>query len=45
MSWIDQIEHMIEKEKKSKNVNIFNKKFKISNNKKSKINFLKSVRF
>ena len=45
MSWIDKIEHMIEKEKDSKIINIFNKKFKVYNNKKSKINFLNSVRF
>ena len=41
---IDKIEHMIEKQKKIKFINIFNKKFKIENNKKSKIKFLTSVR-
>lgn len=44
MSWIDKIEHMIENEKKKKDVIIFNKKFIIKNNKKSKINFLNAVR-
>jgi len=44
-SWIDKIEHMIEKEKNKKIINIFNKKFKIDNNKKVKINFLNSIRY
>ncbi len=44
MSWIDKIEHMIENEKKESNISIFNKKFKICNNKKSKINFLNLIR-
>lgn len=44
MSWIDKIEHMIENEKIKKTIHIFNKKFIILNNKKSKINFLNRVR-
>ena len=44
-SWIDKIEHMIEKLKTKKIVNIFNKKFKIENNNKVKINFLNSIRY
>tara|TARA_B100001059_G_C17825871_1_gene581320 strand:+ start:2181 stop:3092 length:912 start_codon:yes stop_codon:yes gene_type:complete len=43
-SWIDKIEHMIEELDKSTTLVIFKKKFKIDNNKKSKVNFLKSVR-
>lgn len=45
MSWIDKIELMVEKTKSNKVINIFNKNFKISNNKKSKISFLNSVRY
>ena len=44
-SWIDKIEHMIEKVKTKKIINVFNKKFKIDNNKKMKINFLNSIRY
>jgi peptidoglycan/xylan/chitin deacetylase (PgdA/CDA1 family) len=44
-SWIDKIEHMIEKVKTKKIINIFNKKFKIDNNKKVKINFLNTIRY
>lgn len=45
MSWIDKIELMVENEEQNKEINIFNKRFKISNNKKSKIHFLNSVRY
>lgn len=45
ISWIDKIELMVEKIKSNKIINIFNKNFKISNNKKSKISFLNSVRY
>ena len=44
-SWIDKIEHMIEKVKTKKIINVFNKKFKIDNNKRVKINFLNSIRY
>tara|TARA_B110000114_G_C14984800_1_gene354046 strand:+ start:17 stop:928 length:912 start_codon:yes stop_codon:yes gene_type:complete len=44
-SWIDKIEHMIEKLKIKKTINIFNKKFNIDNTKKAKINFLNSIRY
>ncbi len=44
-SWIDKIEHMIEKVKTKKIINVFNKKFKIDKNKKMKINFLNSIRY
>ena len=44
-SWIDKIEHMIEKVKTKKNINVFNKKFKIDNNKRMKINFLNAIRY
>lgn len=44
-SWIDKIEHMIEKLKIKKTINIFNKKFNIDNTKKEKINFLNSIRY
>ena len=44
-SWIDKIEHMIEKVKTKKIINVFNKKFKIDKNKKSKIIFLNSIRY
>jgi peptidoglycan/xylan/chitin deacetylase (PgdA/CDA1 family) len=44
-SWMDKIEHMIEKVKTKKIINVFNKKFKIDNNKKTKINFLNSIRY
>tara|TARA_E500000331_G_C17248865_1_gene710233 strand:+ start:908 stop:1819 length:912 start_codon:yes stop_codon:yes gene_type:complete len=45
MSWADKIEHMIEKMNGKKIINIVNKKYTIENNKKSKIKFLKSIRF
>ena len=45
MSWIDKIELMVEKTKSNKIINIFNKNFKILNNRKSKISFLDSVRY
>ena len=44
-SWIDKIEHMIEKVKTKKIINVFNKKFIINNNKKMKINFLNFIRY
>ena len=44
-SWIDKIEHMIEKVKTKKIISVFNKKFKIDNNKKVKIKFLNSIRY
>ena len=44
-SWIDKIEHMIEKVKTKKIINVFNKKFKIDNSKRMKINFLNSIRY
>lgn len=44
-SWIDKIEHMIEKVKTKKIINIFNKKFKINDNKKVKIDFLNCIRY
>ena len=44
-SWIDKIEHMIEKVKIKKIINVLNKKFKIDNSKKIKINFLNSIRY
>ena len=44
ISWIDKIEHMIEKVKTRKIIYVFNKKFKIDNNKKMKINFLNAIR-
>ncbi len=44
MSWIDKIEHIVENTKAEKNINIFNKKFLVKNNIKSKINFLNSIR-
>jgi len=44
ISWIDKIENMIEKEKKIKYINIFNKKFKIKTD-QSKIYFLNFIRF
>ncbi len=43
-SWIDKIEHMIEKTKTKTTLNILNKKFKIGNTKKVKVNFLNSIR-
>ena len=45
MSWIDKIEHMVENLKKEIKINLFNKKFKIENNIKSKKKFLESVRY
>jgi peptidoglycan/xylan/chitin deacetylase (PgdA/CDA1 family) len=44
MSWIDKIEQMVEHVCSKKNVQIFNKKFSIKNNEKSKIFFLKKIR-
>tara|TARA_B100001093_G_scaffold124958_1_gene117609 strand:- start:1065 stop:1973 length:909 start_codon:yes stop_codon:yes gene_type:complete len=44
MSWIDKIEHMIEKERKKIFIKNFNRKFRIDS-KKSKINFLNSIRY
>ena len=44
-SWIDKIEHMIEKVKTKKIINVLNKKFKIDKSKKMKINFLNSIRY
>ena len=44
-SWIDKIEHMIEKVKTKKIINVLNKKFEIDNTKKVKINFLNSIRY
>ena len=44
-SWIDKIEHMIEKIKTKKIIYIFNQKFEIINNKKIKINFLNTIRY
>ncbi len=43
-SWIDKVEHMIEKVKTKKIINIFNQKFVINNN-KNKISFLNSIRY
>ena len=45
MSWIDKIEHMIENTKSKKIIKIFSRDLKIENNKKSKIQFLNSIRF
>ncbi len=45
LSWIDKIEYMIEKIKTKKSINIFNKKFEIKCTKRSKISFLKTIRF
>jgi peptidoglycan/xylan/chitin deacetylase (PgdA/CDA1 family) len=44
MSWIDKIERMVENISSANNIQIFNKKFSIKNNKKSKISFLKKIR-
>jgi peptidoglycan/xylan/chitin deacetylase (PgdA/CDA1 family) len=43
-SWIDKIEQMVEKNKNKKFIKIFNKDYEIFN-KKSKINFLNSIRY
>lgn len=44
-SWIDKIEFMIEKIRTKKILNVFDKTFKIENNKKTKIDFLNSIRY
>lgn len=44
MSWIDKIEHMIEKEKKKIFIKNFNRKFRIDS-KKSKISYLNAIRY